>query len=65
MEDLRHELPEPLDVKAGSILRHSEFGALRTKMARSLGFHVEGFAPLSPDVNDPETAMRGATHRFA
>lgn len=33
-------------------------------LARSLGWHVEGHAPMGPDIRDRETMIRGAQHRI-
>ena len=51
-------------MRDGSSVSGAVWGGERVRMARSLGFHVDGAAPLVPDVQDLETSCRGAQHRF-
>lgn len=62
--DYSRYFPDLPNMKQGSTLGGRYIHNKRTVMARSLGFHIEGAAPLCPDIKDPETVCAGAQHRF-
>ena len=64
VNDLRRVLPPGRQMRVGSSVGGRVWGKDRVRMARSLGFHLVGAAPLIPDVQDLETSCRGAQHRF-
>ena len=57
-------MPELKEIKDGSSYTRRDVGETRTRIARSLGWHVEGLAPLAPDPNDPTLTEYGAKYRF-
>jgi hypothetical protein len=50
--------------KAGIKLKAFDIPVRPELSARSLGFHVDGFAPAIPSSRDPETVIEGARKRF-
>jgi hypothetical protein len=57
-------LERPTKIKKGAKVTDKMDFTRRTRIARSLGFHVTGIAPCYPDLKDGETSVLGAMKRF-
>jgi hypothetical protein len=58
-------LPVPELTKKNTCFSYNRVDVSRRVVGRSLGWHVEGFAPLIPDYKDLDTQRYGAIKRFA
>jgi hypothetical protein len=63
--DVAGVLPLPGAPKPGTTVSRHGGERGRALVARSLGWNLEGFAPLMPDPGDVETMVNGAVKRFA
>jgi len=64
VRQLRLHLPDVPAQKPNTKYVDSSSSISRFRLARSLGWHVEGCAPMGPDINDLETIYRGRCHRM-
>ncbi len=64
VDQLNTVLPKALPVKSNTVIAAQNTFEKRSTLAYSLGMHLEGFAPLGPDIRDAKNIVRGATHRF-
>lgn len=62
--DISRALPRQSCIKKHSKIICRAVMQPRRMMARSLGWHVSGIAPLIPDIRDVETGVEGAKKRF-
>jgi hypothetical protein len=62
--DLNRVLPPLRDQKTDSKAQATQKFLKPMRLARSLGWHVEGHSPLGPDVTHAENFVRGAKHRI-